>query len=286
MPATGAILPESGAYYNGKWYANQTDLQAAAAADRIKNSPSSAQSPGNTGSAAQYASVPSKPVSTGPTSTYTAPNTDSLALEGLKNETGVQTGAAKTLAQQQIDAEKAAAEANFGYSTQTGQQQFGFQTQLSDQAARIAQQRLEEQARLQAEAEARRLGYINQLQTSFTSSGPGASTTAPVDTSAAQAAAFGRAKDQAGLTSRAALDSLRSAYAGTGNVGGYQQGVGRMLNSQVDQLGEAGREQAIQNVLQAQQNAQFNASNATQQRGQNINYLQSLIGLLNTGVAY
>ena len=93
-----------------------------------------------------------------------------------------------------------------------------------------------------------------------------------VDTSAANAAAFARAKDQVGQTARGALTGLAGAMAGRGTVGSGVEGRGmsNIINAGQGQLGDVSREQAITGADIAQKNAALNYQGGITQRGQDI----------------
>jgi hypothetical protein len=97
------------------------------------------------------------------------------------------------------------------------------------------------------------------------------------DTSAAQAAAFARAKDQAGQTARGALTGLQSSMAGRGMLGSGLEGRGtaQVVNQGQQELGNVTREHAIQNASNAQKAAELAYQGGITQRGQDINMAQS-----------
>lgn len=131
------------------------------------------------------------------------------------------------------------------------------------------------------------------------------------DNSAAMAAQFARAKDQAGQMAQSALQGLRGALGGRGLLGSGAEfkGTERIASQGLGQLGDLNREQTIQNANQAAdfaklgyqgditqrgqdiQNQQYANNLASQmamanfqgqltQRGQNIDMAQALMGLL------
>ena len=101
---------------------------------------------------------------------------------------------------------------------------------------------------------------------------PSAPDIGPIDTSASDRATFGRAKDVAGQTGRASLDSLRAVLGETGQLGGgaESQGVRDVVENAAGQVGEVNREQAIQGSKRAFETAQANQAAGIAQRGQNI----------------
>lgn len=109
---------------------------------------------------------------------------------------------------------------------------------------------------------------------------PTAHITAP-DTTAAENAAFARAKDQVGLTTRGALSGLAGAMAGRGIVGSGVEGRGQRgtVNQGQQQLGDVSRQQAITHADLAQKNAESEYSGAITQRGQDISANEAMNGL-------
>jgi len=100
---------------------------------------------------------------------------------------------------------------------------------------------------------------------------------ADINTDEAQAAAFGRAKDQAGLVARSALTGLSGAMAGRGTVGSGVEGRGQqsIINAGQQNLGDVVRQQAMTKADLAQQTAEANYSGGIAQRGQDLSNLQS-----------
>ena len=97
------------------------------------------------------------------------------------------------------------------------------------------------------------------------------------DTSAANAAAFGRAKDQAGQTARASLTALRGEMAGRGLRGsGIEAGeVGKTIARGAAGVNEFTREQAIQDAGNAADLAKQEYQGRITQRGQDIGVAQA-----------
>jgi hypothetical protein len=92
------------------------------------------------------------------------------------------------------------------------------------------------------------------------------------DTSAAQAAIFGRAKDQVGQESSGALAALRSALAARGIAGSGLEvkGTANVISKGQQQLGDTTREQAIQEATRQNDFAKLGYQGAIEQRGQDI----------------
>ena len=95
---------------------------------------------------------------------------------------------------------------------------------------------------------------------------------APIDTTAADDAIFARAKDTAGQTGRASLESLRGLLGETGQLGGgaETQAVRDIVQSAAGQTGEVSRERAIQGSERGFQTALANQQTRLTQRGQDI----------------
>lgn len=95
---------------------------------------------------------------------------------------------------------------------------------------------------------------------------------APVDTTAANAAIFARAKDQVGQTAQGALTGLRSALAGRGLLGSgaESRGTQNVVTAGLGELGDVSREQAIKGADVAQRTAETNYAGGLTQRGQDI----------------
>ena len=96
---------------------------------------------------------------------------------------------------------------------------------------------------------------------------------ADIDTSAADAATFGRAKDVAGQTGRASIESLRGLLGETGQLGGGYEGQATrdIVENAAGQVGDVNREQAIQGSQRSFQTALANQQSGLAQRGQDIN---------------
>lgn len=105
-----------------------------------------------------------------------------------------------------------------------------------------------------------------------TANAPNVAEVGPIDTSAAQSAAFGRAKDQVGQESAGALAGLRSSLGGRGMLGSgaESRGTSRVVQSGQQQLGEVSRQQAIEKAGLAERQAESNRGAAVTQRGQTI----------------
>lgn len=106
---------------------------------------------------------------------------------------------------------------------------------------------------------------------------PGVPNVAPVNTEAAQSAAFGRAKDQVGQETSGALAGLRSSLGGRGMLGSGAESRGTMgvVNRGQAQLGDTSREQAIQQAGLREREGALNYTGGITQRGQTIGQQES-----------
>ena len=155
-------------------------------------------------------------------------------------------------------------------------------------------------AQLQADTEARRL---SQFSTMFSGGAGGAggglaSSVAPVtygggaDAEAARNATYARAKDQIANQQRASLTALQNVAAqrGTNVAGGQNPALqaqeGAIINNAQGQLGDVSREQAIQDLKGQQHAADQTYTGQITQRGQNLNQMNSLMGLVTSRGLY
>lgn len=92
----------------------------------------------------------------------------------------------------------------------------------------------------------------------------------PIDTGAAHAAAFGKAKDDAAMTAQSAMTGLQGILSQRGMGGaGYEGGqIGHVLGQEANQMGAASRAEAQSEADRSQRTAEFNANSAITQRGQ------------------
>ncbi len=104
------------------------------------------------------------------------------------------------------------------------------------------------------------------------SSGSGYAHLAPVDTSAAEAASFAKAKDQVGSEATGSLTGLRSALASRNMLGGglEERGTVAAGTAAEGQLGDVTRQQAVTRADLAQKNAETNFTGDIAQRGQDF----------------
>lgn len=133
-----------------------------------------------------------------------------------------------------------------------------------------------------AAADTRRLGNFRSLVPL-----PGGETPSPpgLDEAGARNAAFARAKEQAAAVAQSSLTGLRNSLSRRGiSGGGYaDMRTAEALAPAADRLQDFGREQLIQDLGRAGQIADRNYAGGITRRGQDLNYSQSLLGLLSSG---
>jgi len=105
------------------------------------------------------------------------------------------------------------------------------------------------------------------------------------DEKMARDSAYARAREQAGQTSGAALRSLQDLYAGQGLSGSTMEAAAA---GQEIGKGEAGvtqftREQYLQDLKRAQEQATMQYQGGITQRGQDVGFIQALMGLMGGG---
>lgn len=95
---------------------------------------------------------------------------------------------------------------------------------------------------------------------------------APVDTTAAQDAAFARAKDRVGQMGAGAIAGLRASMGGRGLLGSGSEGraTADVVNRGQGELGDVIRGQAVDQADLAQKTAEDNQRAALTQRGQDL----------------
>lgn len=127
-------------------------------------------------------------------------------------------------------------------------------------------------------------GGLTPAGQTFNLGGSGAAANLPppiafqgADFSAAEQAAFARAKDKVGETTQGALTGLRSALGSRGLLGSGLEGkqTARIFTEGQGQLGDVARGQAIDAANQAQKNAELQYSGGITQRGQNLTAQQA-----------
>lgn len=159
------------------------------------------------------------------------------------------------------------------------------QTQLE---AQLKSSQMDKAAKLQADAEARRLGYLSTVTGQQSPQVPNQAGPASNE-NAARAAAFARAKEQAGSTALASLKALQDVMASSGKMGSSVEG-----NMKAAIIGGAGhdindftRTQLMQDLNRASEVGDRNYQGQITQRGQNLSLIPSLMGLITqTGGVY
>ncbi len=105
---------------------------------------------------------------------------------------------------------------------------------------------------------------------------------------AARAAAFGRAKDQAGQVARSGVDATSNEMALRGLAGSGIEGsaLGSVIGGSAGQLGDFTREQLIQDLDRARQVADMQYQGNITQRGQNMGLSPAILGLIGSRGLY
>ncbi len=113
---------------------------------------------------------------------------------------------------------------------------------------------------------------LQGLQAASGVAGADVPTLQPVDTTAAQDAAFAHAKDQVGLETSGALTGLRSALGGRGMLGSglEERGTAAVANRGQGELGDTSRQAAITAADLANKNATTNFEGGITERGQTL----------------
>jgi hypothetical protein len=151
----------------------------------------------------------------------------------------------------------------------------------SDLDAKANQQK----AQLAADAESRRLASIQTLSNKTTINPIGG---VGPDEEAARAAAFGRAKDQAGQTALASLNALESVMAGRGMRGSSAEasGIADVIQGGQGMVADQIRSQVINDANRRAQIADRDYAGDITMRGQDLAKQQSLLGLMSATGAY
>lgn len=165
---------------------------------------------------------------------------------------------------------------------QQQKQLFGPQYQAATAGANLASNKTAQEASQEPQAFNDIQSAIGQLQglygtlsgapsasSSFSASTP---TLTMPDTSAANAASYAAAKDQAGQTSGAALRSLQNVMAGRGLSGSNLEAdqARQIIQNTAQGINDVSRTQAINNTQLAQQAAELQYQGGITQRGQDI----------------
>lgn len=138
------------------------------------------------------------------------------------------------------------------------------------------------QARLAA------LGSTGAFNTAPQVTGGGPSGQLSPEETAARAAAFARAKDQAGMTANSALEGLRSATNARGIAGSSIEGEGmaRILGGGAGEINDYTGAQLASDLGRSSQVSDRNYQGNITQRGQDLQARQALLALVNSGSLY
>lgn len=155
-------------------------------------------------------------------------------------------------------------------------------------AAGVQSQSLKDSAALQAEAEARRLGYMPQIMASMPGMVTHGSGAGGQQEEAARAAAFARAKEQAGSTALSSLRGLEDYSAGRGQTGSSMERsmIGDVVGGAAGQVNEFTRDQLIADLQRAAQLSDQEYQGNITQRGQNMALTPAMLGLVGQRAAY
>lgn len=161
---------------------------------------------------------------------------------------------------------------------------------LLPQQHQYDQEDMKLKAQLAAQAEARRLASIQGLMGASGGASAGAAPGGNIahDEEGARAAAFGRAKEQAGNTANAALKALEGVMSARGLKGSSIEGsaTADIIGGGSDDVNDYTREQLMQDLNRAAQIGDRNYAGAITMRGQDLSKMQSLLGLFSGGGAY
>jgi hypothetical protein len=151
---------------------------------------------------------------------------------------------------------------------------------------------LEEELRLKEQAntaaQQRNISALRGLQSSTGTAPRSSGQQIPFDEEGARNAAFARAKDRAGQTARASLNSLREML-GPGGLGGAResQRTAEVMGGAAGDLGEFEREQLMQDLGRAGQISDRERAAGLTERGQDLESQRALFSLFNlTGGIY
>ena len=166
-------------------------------------------------------------------------------------------------------------------------QEHAYALEQSNNDAAIKADQMRLQAQLAAQAESRRLASIKGLMPG-TGSQPGSVDGAGgmgANEEAARAAAFGRAKEQAGNTAMASLKALEDVMGARGLRGSTIEGnlTGDVLTGGMHELNDLVRSQTISDNNRAGQVADRNYAGNITQRGQDMDYMRSLLATISAG---
>lgn len=233
-------------------------------------------------------------------STATANNTPSV--QGIVGAEPIRQPAYETQAQTQLEQNFAGTQAGLdrthaagmqstNLAAQKAQQDAELQAQQEEQAAAAAASRgeMELAAKLQAQAEQRRLGYVSQISASMQMPqvNDGGANIGEAENQA-RTAAFARAKERAGQTAASGVKSLQDIMANSGRMGSSMEAgaIGGLLGDSVGDINEFSRDEMIMDLNRAGEISDRNYAGALTQRGQNMQMIPSLLGLIGGKGAY
>lgn len=196
--------------------------------------------------------------------------------------------AGKTASQVKAEAtQSGGAGSSYVTNPNTGQSQVTVTPNLIPQENQAAQEQMRLKAQLQADAETRRMASISAMSSSGPTA-PHVSGDGGVDNSAAQAAAFGRAKEMAGQNASAALKALEDVMGARGLHGSSIEGAetGNILTGGMRQVNDTVRDQTLQSASRAAQVNDRNYAGDITQRAQDMQAKQQLLALVNAGGVY
>ena len=179
-----------------------------------------------------------------------------------------------------------------GYNgTREQESDYLYGRQTADDAADRDKSMLGERDRLNREAEDRAFARFKDASTVPLPGGEtpgGGGPTPDANEAAARAAAFARAKEQSANIAQSSMTALRNALNSRGiSGGGYaNMKAAEALSPAANRLQDFGREQLIQDLDRSSQVADRDVATSTTRRGQDLNYRQSLLSLLNAGKLY
>ncbi len=168
-------------------------------------------------------------------------------------------------------------------------QEHEFAIAEQNNAAAIANDQMRIKAQLAADAEARRLKAVQGLMPGagqgFAIGEPPPGPTGPSKEEAARAAAFGRAKEQAGQTAAASLKALEDVMAARGLRGSTIEGnaTADVLTGGLHELNDLVRSQSISDNNRAGTIADRDYQGNIVKRGQDMDYIRSLLSVIGSG---
>lgn len=226
-----------------------------------------------------------KPAPAGGTTTTTGPDgrtasTSVGTVQTQRYNSGAQSGhqtqitqpAFENQQQTQLEASLAAQQQKAQIEAENAQQQAAQQQR---------ERELEMKARLQADAEARRLGYISTVQGQAPATVQHG-TSIGGNENAARSAAFARAKEQAGQTALASVQALQSVMEDRGGMSSSLEadGMTDIVGGARAGVNEFTRDQLISDLGRASDIADMEYEGGIAQRGQDLSRIPSLLAMI------